>query len=245
MTVSERVSWILRLPGRPFPPAVGRIAAGSFVRAVCCVALFSAIATASPANAQVFTELPKDQPDRLRGEIVEVSGTDIVLRTARGPVHLALSDNVSVFSLAKASFTDVDFGAYVGAVSVKLDKFSPIIRDSLSYLHEGFGLQIIDESLRGIALGHTIWDFAPNSVISHGWVDDLEVRVLSIKYGPTEEEETDVNVPRDAPVLKMGMGSRDLLKPGAHIFAGAKKRGPGDYSAVYLMVGVGGIVPPI
>jgi hypothetical protein len=152
-----------------------------------------------------------------------------------------------VFSLSKASFADVAFGTYVGAVSYKLgdDIYSPIVRDSLSWLHKGLELRIIDEELRGIAVGHTKWDLTPNSVMTHGWVDDQEERVISIKYGPTEEEETDVEVARDIPVLKMSLGDRALIRTGARIFAGAHKEAGGDYVAVFIFVGKDGIAPPL
>ena len=51
----------------------------------------------------------------------------------------------------------------------------------MSWLHLGYELRIFDEQLRGLALGHTKWDLTAESVMTHGWVDDLEVRVLSIK----------------------------------------------------------------
>lgn len=170
----------------------------------------------------------------------------MVIETVGGEaVRVGLSDSVSVFSLAKASFTDVDFGTYVGSVSERLDAFSPFVRDSLSWLHKGLELRILDEELRGIALGHTSWDLTPESVMSHGWVDDLEIRVLSIKYGPTEEEETDVDIPRDVPILRMSMGDRSLIKPGVHVFAGAQKDAAGDYAAVFIIVGKDGVVPSL
>lgn len=213
------------------------------VRALGGLAL-AAIACAVPGQAQVFTE-PKDETLRFRGQIVEASDSEIVLQTAKGNVRLSVADNLTVLNLTKTTFTGVDFGVYVGAASVKLDKFSPIIRDSMSYLHRGFELHIVDESLRGIALGHTNWDLTPDSVMSHGWVDDIEIRVLSIKYGPTEEEETDVEVPRNAPVVKMSLGDRSLIRPGAEVLAGAQKGAGGGYSAVFVMVGDGGVVPPM
>ncbi len=162
-------------------------------------------------------------------------------------LRLRLADGLTIFSLSKASWTEVDFGTYVGAVSVRLgdDIYSPIRRDSLSWLHKGFELRIIDEELRGIAVGHTKWDLTPNSVMTHGWVDDQEDRVISIKYGPTEEEETDVEVSRDVPILRMSRGDKSLLKPGARVFAGAQKGADGGYVAVFIFAGKGGIVPPL
>jgi hypothetical protein len=195
-------------------------------------------------GAPAYAEDP--EPDVLRGEITAVDGSSVAVKTADGrTVRLELSDNVAVFKLTEGSFTRVDFGVYVGAVGVKLDEFSPIVRDSLSYLHRGFELRIIDEELRGIASGHKKWNLTPDSIIAHGWVDDMEGRVLSIKYGPTEQEETDVEIARDKPVLKMGLGDKSLIKPGSRITVGAQKDAAGKYSAVYIFAGEDGIVPPL
>ncbi len=203
------------------------------------------VAIATPAQAQQVTEAPGTvQPDRIRGLITFVDESSLVVETADGEeVHLGFSNGVSIFSLSKASFTDVDFGSYVGSVSVRLDAYSPIVRDSLSWLHRGFELRIIDDEIRGIALGHTSWDLTSDSVMSHGWVDDLEIRVLSIKYGPTEEEETDVDIPRDVPIHRMSLGDRSLIKPGAHVFAGVQKDANDNYAAVFVLIGKDGVVP--
>lgn len=198
----------------------------------------------SPAYAQQVTD-GGGQPDRIRGEITKVDSSSIVVKAKNGKtVTLSLEDYTSIFSLSKASFTDVDFGVYVGSVSKKLDKYSPIVRDSLSWLHQGYELRVIDESLRGLAVGHTPWDLTSESVITHGWVDDLEIRVLSIKYGPTEEEETDVDISRDVPILKLATGDKSLIKLGAKVFVGAQMV-EDNYVAVFIMVGQDGIVPPL
>ncbi len=205
------------------------------------------LALGIPARAQVFTPPPPNDPEHIRGEIAKVDSSSVVVKTNDGKtVSLALPDDVTIIGLTKGSFTEVEFGKYVGSVGVRLDEYSPIIRDSLSWLHKGFELRIIDEKLRGIALGHRKWDLLPDSVIAHGWVDDMEERVMSIKYGPTEQEETDVQIPRDVPILKMSLGDRSLIKPGAHVFAGAQKDGgEGKYDAVFILVGKDGIVPPM
>jgi hypothetical protein len=188
----------------------------------------------------------EQEPDHLRGEITQVDSNAIVLRTADGKTErLALSDDLAVFRLEQGSFTRVDFGVYVGAIGVKLDEYSPIVRDSLSWLHKGFELRLIDEQLRGIAAGHKKWSLTAETIVAHGWVDDIEGRVLSIKYGPTEEEETDVEIPRDVPVLKMSLGDKSLIRPGARVMAGAQKDASGKYVAVFIFAGADGVVPPL
>ena len=209
---------------------------------VSCVAVamafVTAIGTAAPAS--------DTEPDHIRGQITSVEGSSMTVRTAdNSTVQLRLSGDSTIIGLSKGSFTEVDFGTYVGAVAVRLDEYSPILRDSAVWLHRGFELRIIDEKLRGIALGHKNWDLTSDSIISHGWVDDIEIRVLSIKWGPTDYDETDVEIPRDAPIHKMSLGSRSLLKTGAHVFAGAQKRADGSYAAVFVFVGKDGIVPSL
>jgi hypothetical protein len=191
----------------------------------------------------------KDEPDRIRGRLTRVEGSAIWVQTGEGKtIQLKFSEtHTTVFSLTKASYTDVQFGTYVGAVSEKLgdEIYSPIRRDSLSWLHKGYELRIIDEDLRGIALGHQEWDLTGTSVMTHGWVDDQEDRVLSIKYGPTDYDETDVEVPRDAPVTKMTRADKNLVRAGARVFVGAKKDADGSYAALFIFVGRDGVVPPL
>ena len=82
-------------------------------------------------------------------------------------------------------------------------------------------------------------------MITHGWIDDLEDRVLSIKYGPTDQEETDVEISRDTPVLRMSLGDKTLVKAGARVLVGAQKAADGGYAAVFVFVGKDGVVPPL
>jgi len=185
-------------------------------------------------------------PDHIRGLLTSVDSSAVVLKTRDGrSLRLGVSNGTTVFTLTRGTFADVTFGTYVGSVSEQLgdDIYSPIRRDSLSWLHKGHELRILDEKLRGLAVGFTKWDLTRGSVMTHGWVDDMEDRVLSIKYGPTEEEETDVEVRRDTPVQKLSLGDKSLLRPGARVFAGAQKGPDGSYAAVVIFVGRDGMVP--
>jgi hypothetical protein len=186
------------------------------------------------------------EPEHVRGQVTRVEDSAITVKTNEGKtLRIGFKDETTVISLSKGSFSDLDFGTYVGTVAVKLEEYSPIVRDSAVWLHKGHELRIIDEQLRGIALGHKKWDLAPDTIISHGWVDDIEVRVLSIKWGPTDYDETDVEIPRDAPVNKMSLGDRSLIKQGARILVGAQKGADGKYVAAFVFIGKDGVVPPL
>jgi hypothetical protein len=203
---------------------------------------------ATSGRAQVHTQPTAREPERFRGHITQLDAGAVTVKTRDGrTLSLALSESTTFFGLAKGVFGEVDLGVYVGSISEKLGEhiYSPIVRDSLSWLHKARELRIIDEKLRGIAIGHTKWDLTPASVMTHGWVDDLEERVISIKYGPTDEEETDVEVGRDIPILRMALGDRSLLKAGARIFAGGHKSAGGGYAAAFVFAGKDGVVPPL
>ncbi len=211
------------------------------VRVLCYHAIIASViiwALGTPARAQ--------EPAHIRGQITKVEASAIIMKTSDGEtLRLGIQDNLTVISLTKEKFTKVDFGTYVGSIAVRLNEYSPIVRDSLSWLHQGFELRIISEELRGIAVGHKKWDLTPETIIAHGWVDDIEGRVLSIKYGPTEEEETDVDVGRDVPVLRMSLGDMSLIKEGAYVFVGAQKKGIDEFEMVFVFVGEDGIIPPL
>jgi hypothetical protein len=204
------------------------------------IALIIVMALAVPAHTQ------DKEPEHIRGKIISVNGSSMVVKVdVDKKVSFELPKEVTVISLTKGSYTRIDFGVYVGAAAVKLNKYSPIIRDSLSWLHRGFELRLIDEKLRGIALGHKKWDLTDTSIIAHGWIDDIEGRVISIKYGPTEIEETDVEVPRGAPVHVMKLGDKNLIKVGKQVFIGANKENSGDYVASFIFVGEDDSVPAL
>ena len=190
------------------------------------------------------------EPDHIRGQISNVEPGAIIVKTSDGrSLRLALPEQVAVFTLSKASYSNIDFGLYVGSVAVRLEMTSPIVRatprETISWLYEGHELRIIDEKLRGIAVGFKQWDFPKGSSMTHGWVDDMDARVISIKYGPTQDEESDVLVGKDTPVTRMSVGERGDIKAGAHAFVGATKGADGKLGAVFVFVGKDGLVPSL
>jgi hypothetical protein len=208
----------------------------------CIAALTASVCAAAPAD--------EVEPDHVRGQISVVEANAITIKTSDGKTtRVALPDTAAVFTLNKASFTNVDFGLYVGSVAVRLDMTSPIVRatprETISWLYQGTELRIIDEKLRGIAVGFKKWDVPKGSSMTHGWVDDMENRVVSIKYGPTQDEESDVLVGPDIPVTRMSLGQRSDIKTGAFAFVGANKGPDGKFVAAFVFVGKDGLVPSL
>lgn len=212
------------------------------------LATMGAAMFAAGLPATVCAQQKPTEPERLRGQISGVEPKAITLRTRDGrAIRIGLGEFTTIFRLQKATFAEVDFGLYVGAASERMDGdiYSPIRRDSLSWLHRGFELRLLDEKLRGMAVGVQKWDLSAKSIMTHGWVDDMEERVISIKYGPTEEEETDVEIGRDVPVHRMTLGDRTLVRDGARVFLGAMKAPDGTYEAAFMFFGQDGVVPSL
>jgi hypothetical protein len=206
------------------------------------------------AATLVFASLPaiadNPEPEHVRGQITGIDATALTIKAIDGrSVRVQFPEAAPVFTLSKSAFSSVDFGLYVGSVAVRLDMTSPIVRatprETISWLYLGKELRIIDEKLRGIAVGFKKWDFPQGSSMTHGWVDDLENRVVSIKYGPTQDEESDVLVGPDVPVTRMAVGLRGDVKTGAHVFVGAHKAADGKLAVAFVFVGKDGLVPSL
>src|SRR3990172_12056589 len=82
-----------------------------------------------------------EELEHIRGQIISIEGSSMVVKIGDGKeMSLGLPDNFTVISLTNGSYTGVDFGVYVGAVAVKLDQYSPIVRHSLNLFHTAFEL---------------------------------------------------------------------------------------------------------
>ena len=199
-------------------------------RAFFLISIF-AVLFSTPALAQ------NAAVQNIRGQIIGVQDSSISLKTRDGKsLRLKIPEQISIYRLSKAVFSDVNFGTYVGSVAVPLPD---------GWTYRALELRVLDEELRGLAIGHMNWDLSPESTMTHGWVDDLEVRILSIKYGPTDEEEKDVDVPYDVPITKMSLGDRSLLAQDVEVFAGAQKDGSGNSTALFILVGTESVLPPL
>jgi hypothetical protein len=190
------------------------------------------------------------EPDHVRGQISGVDAGSVTIKTKDGrSLRLSLPEGLAVFALTKASFSNIDFGQYVGSVAVKLDITDPIVRatprETIGILFQGHELRILDEKLRGIAVGFKKWDVPNGGSMTHGWVDDMDGRTVTIKYGPQRHEQSDVLVGKDMPITRMSLGDRGDIKAGAHVFAGATKGPDGKLGATFVFVGKDGLVPSL
>lgn len=208
-----------------------------------------------PAAAQ--QERPQEH---VRGDVEAVSGDTIAVRTRDGRVvHLDLTGETGVNGVEEADAGAITDGAFVGTTAV------PQPDGSLRALE----VHVFPEAMRGVGEGHRPWDLQSGSSMTNATVTGTGpagkgaasqgtgssmtnatvqgtrtaggARTLALRYGGGKQT---VVVPAGVPIVRITAGDRSLLVPGAHVFAIAARQ-DGRLVAQRLVVGTGGVVPPM
>lgn len=172
---------------------------------------------------------------RLRGTIERVDGSAILVKAAEvGDVTVQLPGTVAVFGIVKATLADVKPGAFIGVGAIPQPDGS----------QKAIQVMVFTESQRGTGEGHRPWD-RPGATMTNATVDttvtSVDGQVVMVKYKDGEQK---ILITPEATIRAYVVGSRDELKPGAHIAIGrALKKPDGTYEADRVNVGRDGIVP--
>ena len=172
---------------------------------------------------------------RLRGTIERVDGSTILVKAAEvGDVTVQLPGTVAVFGIVKATLADVKPGAFIGVGAIPQPDGS----------QKAIQVMVFTESQRGTGEGHRPWD-RPGATMTNATVDttvtSVDGQVVMVKYKDGEQK---ILITPEATIRAYVVGSRDELKPGAHIAIGrALKKPDGTYEADRVNVGRDGIVP--
>jgi hypothetical protein len=197
-------------------------------QALAGAAIVATIA-ASVASAQ------QPQTMRIRGPIQAVDGPVLTVKAGEaGAVKVKLTDKAAVFGVVKASLADVKPGAFIGVGA----------KPQADGSQRAIQIMIFAESQRGTGEGHRPWD-RPNTTMTNATVDttvgSVDGQVLTVKYKGGEKK---IIVGPDAVIRAYVAGSRDELKPGAHIsIVRATKLPDGTFEASRVNVGRDGIAP--
>lgn len=203
-----------------------------FAAAVVCVAAF----TAAPAV------LAQDLY-HLRGTLEGVSGNALTISDDAGATsEAALGDESPVFVVDRAAIEDIAEGQFVGITSI----VSGGERVALE-------VHIFEESLRGLAEGHYPWDLVEEenmmtnanvaTVVASG-----DGRQLTVDYKDGDDGATGTQtivVPPSAAIVDFFSGDRAALVPGERVFLLARDTEDGGVFAVAVVVGRGGVEPPM
>jgi hypothetical protein len=195
------------------------------------------VALAAAAFALVANAQPQSpQPVRVRGVIQSFDGQKLAIETKAGVVNISMSDATGINGLQAKKIGDIGDNTFVGATAVK----------TADGRWRATEIHIFPEAMRGAGEGHYAWDL-PDSSMTNGAVTGNTSgkggRTLRVKYAGGE---TDVDVTPKTAIVALTQGNRELLKPGATVFALAlPPQGGGSAIAVAVIAETNGVKPPM
>lgn len=175
---------------------------------------------------------------RVRGTIESVDGQTLNVKGRDGaPITVKLADDVRVLAVDKKSLADVKQGVFVGITAMPQPDGT----------QKAVEIHIFPEALRGTGEGHRPWDLMPNSTMTNANIDSAVTSVdgqeLVLKYKDGEKK---FIVPANVDVVMFAPAAVADLKPGEKIFVVAgKKQADGTIAAPSIVVGRGGVNPPM
>lgn len=181
-----------------------------------------------------------DQPYRVRGTIVSLTGSTLNVMTNAGPtVAVVLSEKPRVSYVVKADLATIVPGSYLGVVSAPQPDGT--IR--------AIAINIFPEALRGVGEGSRPYDLAPASTMTNAAVsanaplkvDNVDARVITLTYKDGEKK---VVVPTGTPIVTSAPADTTALVPGGKVSINAVKHDDGTITAASVNVGKDGLTPP-
>jgi len=176
-------------------------------------------------------------PVRVRGEVAGLDGNMLIVKSRDGsPVMIKLADNWAAIVVSPVAPSAIKKGAFVG-IAAKPQKGGTM---------QAIEVLVFPEALRGTGEGHYPWDLEPESNMTNANIDATVVKgsaqTLKLSYkGGTQ----DIVVSKEAAVVTLGPGDRNLVAPGAFVVVTANKAGDGTLSAARVAVGKDGSQPPM
>jgi hypothetical protein len=198
-------------------------------RRIFAGAAFAAAFAVTCAGAQA----PKTV--RISGTVDRLDGSTLLVKRSSGPeAKVKLADKVEIFGVNPGSVADVKKGAFIGVGAMPQPDGS----------QKAMQVTIFAESQRGTGEGFRPWN-KPGTTMTNATVDTtvagLDGQVLTVKYRGGEKK---IIIGKDAVFRVYVPGSKDELKPGAHIaIARATPQADGTFTASRVNVGHNGAKP--
>lgn len=201
---------------------------------------------AATLGSALITESTAQTPSptlRMRGNIVSVSATSLVVNDRGGEVvELALTDKLVVSEVYPIKLEGIKPGSFIGTAAMP----------QADGTQRAIAVSVFPEAARGTAEGHRPFDLLPQSTMTNATVDDVAVsgntaagntaagRTLKLKY---KDGEKTVVVPADAPIVTSRPADRSLLVAGASVSLFAQAI-DGKPTALRINVGKNGFALP-
>ncbi len=196
------------------------------------------MAQSAAASAPAVVQQPTM---RIRGTIVEVDATTLVVKDRKGAtLRLARADKMPVSEVFAIALADIKQGSYVGAAAMPQPDGK----------QKAIEVLVFPEAARGSGEGHYPWDLQQESTMTNATVAELAPAPASVAAGSQELKlsykggEKTVIVPPDVPVVSFKPADDSLLVPGAKVLVTAQDK-DGTMTALRVLAGRNGFTPPM
>jgi hypothetical protein len=234
---------------------MNRISSNSYSRR-----LFVAVILSSALLSQACSrgkEKPAG-PQQIRGTVQSVEGQVLTISTATGPVTLQLASATPVTRVVAADRSQITDNSFLGIGSATQPDGSL----------RAVEITVFPEAMRGTGEGSYAWnhpDIQGGGRMTNGTAGALKMTngtvsgsrmtngavtqqgsgsvTLSYKDGASKGTQP-ITIPPDVPIVRLEPGQQTDLTPGAHVVVFASPDAKGALSAVQVLVGKDGLVPP-
>lgn len=207
------------------------------ITGIASLALTLAMGLLSLQRAPMVHAQSASAPTTIRGKIVSLKGSELVVASPSGDAKLTLSDKTIIRTEIAIKFSEIETGMYLGTTATKQSDGNFLASE----------VHVFSEDQRGTGEGHRPLSSAPQSGATMTnanveRVEDLAVqnitgRVMTLKY---KGGEVKVFLPPDIPVVKRVLADRGALKPGAEVSAQAIRGADGMLTASQITMRAAG-----
>jgi hypothetical protein len=185
-----------------------------------------------PAFAQAP---PQNPPVRIRGTVDKLNGDSLTIKTKDGQSASIIVADKTVQYLAKKSLSDIKTGDFLASTGMKGTD------GKIHAVEVRIFPKATPDGGRQFA-----WDLGPDSVMTNATVGT----VMQTPNGPLVRVtftggESEYTIGPDVPILAGADGDKNLLVPGAAVFAIASKKDDGTLTSIRIYVEKDGIKPPM
>ena len=200
--------------------------------------LILAAALAAIAASSSLAQAPPAPPVNIRGTVAKLDGDMLMVKSRDGQeVSLALAADTPVAATVKRSLGDIKAGDFIASTSMK---------GADGKLH-AIEIHIFSEAQKKTVPQLQVpSDLAPQSIMTNAVVEG----VASAPQGTTlkltfKDQQTELVVGPDTPIVTAVPADRSLLKPGAAVFIATRKQPDGTLAAGRITAEKDGVKPPM
>lgn len=202
-----------------------------FKRHIAPVAAAAALGLAAAGSANA-------DPIHERGTITSLDGSVLKIKDRDGKdVMLNLDDGWKIVGASKATMADIKPGTFIGTATTGEDAGMKAVE-----------VVVFPEAMKGTGEGHYAWDLQPggktmmtNATVNNE-VKGTDGKTVTLTYKGGEKK---VDIKDNTPIVQLGDATKADLKPGAKVFVNASAMTGDKLEKGAVIVGVGGVTPPM